>query len=189
MVEHKWARDKGTEGIKPGLMPGRIVLVRFPDLPQSLVRQVHRVVGLIPSVPLAGHNLRLSPMRTLTLVLLVLGAALAWFWHQAKQNPELSQKPDISRLQGIEFEHRGKDLDKPVIFVKESGTCSVGILATDRRTRAWLLLYSPTTTTAFRGVSTPYLVTQQQEEEIERECMISHEAKQELLKHINQSVL
>ena len=41
--------DKGTEGIKPGLALGRAVPLRFLDPPQRPTRQVHRVVGLIPS--------------------------------------------------------------------------------------------------------------------------------------------
>ncbi|EIL95439.1 hypothetical protein UU7_00010 [Rhodanobacter spathiphylli B39] len=128
-------------------------------------------------------------MRTLALVIVVICAAFAWRWHQAEQSSELSQKPDISRLQRIEFAQRGKNLDKPVIFDKEGGICSVGILATDQRTRAWILLFSPTTTKAFRIVSKPYLVTQQQVEQIKKQCKVSQEATRELLTHMDQAGL
>ena len=126
-------------------------------------------------------------MRTVTVVILVLGAAFAWLWHQAGQSSELSQKPDISRLQGVEFAHRGKNLDEPIIFDKEDGTCSVGILATDKKTRDWILLHSPTTTRAFRSVARPYMVTQSQMDEIQKECSISPEAMTELRSHLGRA--
>lgn len=128
-------------------------------------------------------------MRTLALVILVLAGAFVWFWHKAEQSQELRQKLDISRLQGIEIAYRGKDLDRSIILVKEDGTCSVGILATDKRARAWILLYSPTTKIVYQSVPKPYAVTQNQVDQIEKECRISSGAKNELLAHMNRAAL
>lgn len=103
------------------------------------------------------------------------------------QSSELAAKPEVSLLQGVEFRNRGKSPGVRLLVDKRGDYCSAGILATDGKTRVWILLRSTEPPFVKKLPDLDYRITQQEIDRLGSECSVSNEVAAELRSHLGTS--
>jgi hypothetical protein len=126
-------------------------------------------------------------MRAVTFVLMV-AIALAGLTlavsNALSQSSELTAKPEISLLQGVEFRNRGKSPEVHLMLEKSGDYCSAGIIAIDGKTRVWILLRSTQPPMVKKMPDLDYRITRQELDRLSSECSVSNEVSTELRSHL-----
>jgi hypothetical protein len=127
-------------------------------------------------------------MKGAVIVVLVVVAAIAGLTLAVSnvlgQSPELAAKPELSLLQGVECRNRGKSPEVRLLVDKSSDYCSAGIIATDGKTRVWILLRSTQPPLVKKLPNLDYRITQQEIDQLSSECSVSNEVAAELRSHL-----
>jgi hypothetical protein len=101
-----------------------------------------------------------------------------------RSSNELGSKPENSFLQALEVQYRGKPLDDRLIVKRRNEYCAVGILASDGKSRVWILLNPKYQPLVKEIGAQDYRITRDELDLLKKECRLNESVARVLEEHV-----